>query len=123
MARSLQNRVTMRLLYIDSWSALKVGFVFSLFIAAVVFLFGIVFWVALNVFGIIDLAQSLMSTIVGEEMAKSVLNLNFFNVTFFFLAVALLQIVVISGFCAIWATLVSVATQIVDGWKLTFSSE
>ncbi|WP_158865732.1 DUF3566 domain-containing protein [Leifsonia sp. AG29] len=117
------KRATMRLVYIDFWSALKISFLVSLVVAVVTVVVGLLLWWALDRFGVVHSAQTFLEGIAGSNGAGLVAGLTFPNVMTFTLVVALLEVIVVSALGAILAALFTLAVQVVGGWKVTFGSD
>ena len=117
------KRATMRLVYIDFWSALKMSFLVSLALAAVIVVLALLVWGALDQFGAVKQASDFLESIAGAGGASLVAGLTFPNVMTFTLVVALLEVIVVSALGAIFAALFNLATNVVGGWKVTFGSD
>ena len=117
------KRATMRLVYIDFWSALKMSFLVSLVLAVITVVLALLFWEALDRVGIVKTASDLLESVAGEQGASLVAGLTFPNVMTFTLVVALLEVFVVSALGAIFAALFNLATTAVGGWKVTFGSD
>lgn len=122
-SRKNQKRATMRLVYIDFWSTLKMSFLVSLIIGGITVALTLLAWGGLNRFGAIALAREFLSSIAGDQGAAMIAGLTFPNVLTFTLVVALLEVVVVSVLGAIAAALFNLATAMVGGWKVTFGSD
>lgn len=117
------KRATMRLVYVDFWSALKMSFLVSLIIAGVTVVLTLLLWTALDRFGAVGLATDFLTSVAGAKGAALVSGLTFTNVLTFTLVVALLEVIVVSALGAIFAALFNLATTVVGGWKITFGSD
>ena len=102
-----KKRASMRLVYIDFWSALKMSFLISLVLAVVT----------------VVLTLLVLESIAGAQGAQLVAGLTFGNVMTFTLVVSLLEVIVVSALGAIFAALFNLATNVVGGWKVTFGSD
>ncbi|MFP3466348.1 DUF3566 domain-containing protein [Leifsonia sp. SIMBA_070] len=118
-----KRRATMRLVYIDFWSALKMSFLVSIIVAAITVVIGLLLWYALDKFGVVGAATSFLEDIAGAQGASLVAGLTFPNVMTFTLVVALLEVIVVSALGAIFAALFNLAVHVVGGWKVTFGSD
>jgi ABC-type Fe3+ transport system permease subunit len=118
-----KKRATMRLVYIDFWSALKMSFLVSIIVAAITVVIGLLIWAALERFGAVAAASNFLEDIAGEQGASLVAGLTFPNVMTFTLVVALLEVIVVSALGAIFAALFNLAVHVVGGWKVTFGSD
>lgn len=117
------KRATMRLVYIDFWSALKMSFLVSLILAGITVVLTLIGWGVLDRFGAVASASTFLTSIAGEQGAELVAGLTFPNVLTFTLVVALLEVIVISALGAIFAGLFNLATNVVGGWKVTFGND
>lgn len=117
------KRATMRLVYIDFWSALKMSFLVSLVLAVITVILALLFWEGLDRLGVIKSVSDLLQNIAGDQGTSLVSGLTFANVMTFTLVVALLEVFVVSALGAIFAALFNLATTAVGGWKITFGSD
>ncbi|AGW40592.1 hypothetical protein O159_03770 [Leifsonia xyli subsp. cynodontis DSM 46306] len=117
------KRVSMRLVYIDFWSALKMSFLVSLIVAPFTIVLTLLLWAALERFGALGAASDFLASIAGKKGATLVSDLTFPNVMTFTLVVALLEVIVVSALGAIVAALYNLATNVAGGWKLIFGNE
>jgi hypothetical protein len=123
-ARTKQKkRASMRLVYIDFWSALKMSFLISLVLAAVTVVLALLVWSLLDKLGVVASTSSFLESIAGAQGAALVAGLTFANVMTFTLVVSLLEVIVVSALGAIFAALFNLATNVVGGWKVTFGSD
>ncbi|WP_025156541.1 DUF3566 domain-containing protein [Leifsonia aquatica] len=123
-ARTKQSkRAVMRLVYIDFWSALKISFLVSLIIAAIIVVLALLLWAALDKFGAVGAAHDFLESVAGAQGAQLVSGLTFPNFMTFTLVVALLELIVVSALGAIVAALFNLATTVVGGWKVTFGGD
>jgi hypothetical protein len=123
-ARTKQKkRATMRLVYIDFWSALKMSFLISLVLAVVIVVLTLLLWSVLDKLGLVASMSSFLESIAGAQGAALVSGLTFANVMTFTLVVSLLEVIVVSALGAIFAALFNLATNVVGGWKVTFGSD
>lgn len=118
-----KKRATMRLVYIDFWSALKMSFLVSIIVAAITVALGLGAWWLLDRFGIVGTVSAFLADIAGDQGAALVAGLTFPNVMTFTLVVALLEVIVVSALGAIFAALFNLAVHVVGGWKVTFGSD
>lgn len=118
-----KKRATMRLVYIDFWSALKMSFLVSIIVAAITVALGLGAWWLLDRFGIVGTVSAFLADIAGDQGAALVAGLTFSNVMTFTLVVALLEVIVVSALGAIFAALFNLAVHVVGGWKVTFGSD
>jgi hypothetical protein len=117
------RRATMRLVYVDFWSALKMSFLVSIIVAAITVVLGLLLWAGLEKFGAVAAASSFLESIAGAQGAALVAGLTFPNVMTFTLVVAVLEVIVVSALGAIFAALFNLAVHVVGGWKVTFGSD
>ena len=117
------RRATMRLVYIDFWSALKMSFLVSIIVAAITVLLSLIVWSLMERFGVVASASGFLEDIAGTQGANLVAGLTFPNVMTFTLVVALLEVIVVSALGAIFAALFNLAVHVVGGWKVTFGSD
>ncbi|MBW8871972.1 MAG: DUF3566 domain-containing protein [Leifsonia sp.] len=122
-SKQKKKRATMRLVYVDFWSALKMSFLVSIIVAAITVVIGLALWAALERFGVVATASSFLEDIAGVQGADLVSGLTFPNVMTFTLVVALLEVIVVSALGAIFAALFNLAVHVVGGWKVTFGSD
>ena len=123
-ARTKQKkRATMRLVYIDFWSALKMSFLISIVLAAVTVVLTLLGWSVLDKVGLVGSMSTFLESIAGAQGAALVAGLTFGNVMTFTLVVCLLEVIVVSSLGAIFAALFNLATTVVGGWKVTFGSD
>jgi hypothetical protein len=123
-ARTKQKkRATMRLVYIDFWSALKMSFLISLVLAVVIVVLTLLLWSVLDKLGLVASMSSFLESIAGAQGAALVSGLTFANVMTFTLVVSLLEVIVVSALGAVFAALFNLATNVVGGWKVTFGSD
>jgi len=118
-----KKRATMRLVYIDFWSALKISFLVSIIVAVITVALGLGAWWLLDRFGVVGSVSAFLSDIAGDQGAALVAGLTFSNVMTFTLVVALLEVIVVSALGAIFAALYNLAVHVVGGWKVTFGSD
>ncbi|RDV43102.1 DUF3566 domain-containing protein [Leifsonia sp. ku-ls] len=118
-----KKRATMRLVYIDFWSALKMSFLVSIIVAAITVALGLGAWWLLDRFGVVGTVSAFLADIAGDQGAALVAGLTFSNVMTFTLVVALLEVIVVSALGAIFAALFNLAVHVVGGWKVTFGSD
>lgn len=118
-----KKRATMRLVYIDFWSALKISFLVSIIVAAITVALGLGAWWLLDRFGVVGSVSAFLADIAGDQGAALVAGLTFSNVMTFTLVVALLEVIVVSALGAIFAALYNLAVHVVGGWKVTFGSD
>ena len=121
--KTQKRRATMRLVYVDFWSALKMSFLVSIIVAAITVLLGLLLWSLLDRFGVVASASAFLEDIAGAQGANLVAGLTFPNVMTFTLVVALLEVIVVSALGAIFAALFNLAVHVVGGWKVTFGSD
>lgn len=117
------KRAIMRLVYIDFWSALKMSFLVSLIVAAVIVVIALVVWQVLEKVGAVASMRTFLESVAGAQGASLVAGLTFGNFMTFTLVVALLELIVVTAMGAILAALFNLATHIVGGWKITFGSD
>ena len=117
------RRATMRLVYIDFWSALKMSFLVSIIVAAITVALSLIVWSLMERFGVVASASGFLEDIAGAQGANLVAGLTFPNVMTFTLVVALLEVIVVSALGAIFAALFNLAVHVVGGWKVTFGSD
>ncbi|MGH1550855.1 DUF3566 domain-containing protein [Leifsonia poae] len=117
------RRATMRLVYIDFWSALKMSFLVSIIVAAITMVLGLIVWSLMERFGVVSGVSAFLEDIAGAQGANLVAGLTFPNVMTFTLVVALLEVIVVSALGAIFAALYNLAVHVVGGWKVTFGSD
>jgi len=123
-ARTKQKkRASMRLVYIDFWSALKMSFLISLVLAVVIVALTLLLWSVLDKLGLVSSMSTFLESIAGAQGAALVSGLTFANVMTFTLVVSLLEVIVVSALGAIFAALFNLATNVVGGWKVTFGSD
>jgi ABC-type Fe3+ transport system permease subunit len=122
-ASAQRKRATMRLVYIDFWSALKMSFLVSIIVAAITVLISLLVWSLMERTGIVGTVSSFLEDIAGAQGAGLVAGLTFPNVMTFTLVVALLEVIVVSALGAIFAALFNLAVHVVGGWKVTFGSD
>ena len=118
-----KKRATMRLVYIDFWSALKMSFLVSIIVAAITVALGLGTWWLLDRFGVVGTVSAFLADVAGDQGAALVAGLTFTNVMTFTLVVALLEVIVVSALGAIFAALFNLAVHVVGGWKVTFGSD
>ena len=118
-----KKRATMRLVYIDFWSSLKISFLVSIIVAAITVGVGLGVWWLLDRFGVVGSVSAFLADIAGDQGAALVAGLTFSNVMTFTLVVALLEVIVVSALGAIFAALYNLAVHVVGGWKVTFGSD
>ena len=118
-----KKRATMRLVYVDFWSALKMSFLVSIIVGGITVLLGLLLWAALDRFGVVGAVTSFLEDIAGSQGAALVAGLTFPNVMTFTVVVAVLEIIVVSALGAIAAGLFNLAVHLVGGWKVTFGSD
>jgi len=118
-----KKRATMRLVYIDFWSALKISFLVSIIVAVITVALGLGAWWLLDRFGVVGSVSAFLADIAGDQGAALVAGLTFSNVMTFTLVVALLEVIVVSALGAIFAALYNLAVHVVGGWKVTFGSD
>ncbi|WP_374009625.1 DUF3566 domain-containing protein [Leifsonia sp. LS-T14] len=121
--KAQKRRATMRLVYIDFWSALKMSFLLSIIVAAITVVISLLVWSLMDKFGVVGAATSFLEDIAGAQGASLVAGLTFPNVMTFTLVVALLEVIVVSALGAIFAALFNLAVHVVGGWKVTFGSD
>ncbi|WP_431218775.1 DUF3566 domain-containing protein [Leifsonia xyli] len=121
--KTQKRRATMRLVYIDFWSALKMSFLVSIIVAAITVVISLLVWSLMERFGVVASATSFLEDIAGAQGANLVAGLTFGNVMTFTLVVALLEVIVVSALGAIFAALFNLAVHVVGGWKVTFGSD
>jgi hypothetical protein len=121
--RKQKKRATMRLVYVDFWSALKMSFLVSIIVGGITVLLGLLLWAALDRFGVVGAVTSFLEDIAGSQGAALVAGLTFSNVMTFTVVVAVLEIIVVSALGAISAALFNLAVHVVGGWKVTFGSD
>ncbi|SEH67230.1 MULTISPECIES: DUF3566 domain-containing protein [unclassified Leifsonia] len=118
-----KKRATMRLVYVDFWSALKMSFLVSIIVGGITVLLGLLLWAALDRFGVVGAVTSFLEDIAGSQGAALVAGITFPNVMTFTVVVAVLEIIVVSALGAISAALFNLAVHVVGGWKVTFGSD
>ena len=118
-----KKRASMRLVYIDFWSALKMSFLISLVLAVIIIVLTLLLWSVLERLGLVASMSSFLESIAGAQGAALVSGLTFANVMTFTLVVSLLEVIVVSALGAILAALFNLATNVVGGWKVTFGSD
>ncbi|WP_429625261.1 DUF3566 domain-containing protein, partial [Staphylococcus aureus] len=75
-ARTKQKkRATMRLVYIDFWSALKMSFLVSLVLAVVIVALPLLAWSVLDKVGVVGSMSSFLESIAGAQGASLVAGL------------------------------------------------
>jgi hypothetical protein len=121
--KAQRRRATMRLVYVDFWSALKMSFLVSIIVAAITVVASLLLWSLLDRFGVVASASTFLEDIAGAQGANLVAGLTFPNVMTFTLVVALLEVIVVSALGAIFAALFNLAVHVVGGWKVTFGSD
>ena len=121
--KAKKRRATMRLVYIDFWSALKMSFLVSIIVAAITVVISLLVWSLMERSGVVSAASGFLEDIAGAQGANLVSGLTFPNVMTFTLVVALLEVIVVSALGAIFAALFNLAVHVVGGWKVTFGSD
>ncbi|MFF1634572.1 DUF3566 domain-containing protein [Leifsonia sp. NPDC058248] len=117
------NRVTMHLVYIDFWSAVKLSFLVALCVAAVTIVVALLAWNLLERTGIIDSVRSLFTDIAGDNGSALFAGLNFQSVLSYTLVVALLELIVVTALGAIVAALFNLASRMTGGAKVGFGKD
>ncbi|GAA1440399.1 DUF3566 domain-containing protein [Leifsonia poae] len=124
MARTrIDKRVTMRLVYIDFWSSLKLSFLVSLCVAAVTILVALLGWSVLDKTGIITSARVLFTDIGGDRATDLFAGLTFQGVLSFTLVVALLELIVVTALGAVFAALFNLASRVTGGARVKFANK
>ena len=67
-----KKRATMRLVYVDFWSALKMSFLVSIIVGGITVLLGLLLWAALDRFGVVSSVTSFLEDIAGSQGAALV---------------------------------------------------
>lgn len=114
---------TMRMVYIDFWSALKLSFLVGLVVAVITVIVMMLLWSLMDKIGLVGTLRDFLQSIGGASSAGMLANLTFSNVLTFTLVVALLELIVVAALGAIFAALFNLATRVVGGWKVTFGSD
>jgi len=114
---------TMRMVYVDFWSALKLSFLVGFVVALITVIISLLLWSLLDKIGLVSTLRDFLQSIGGASSASVLANLTFGNVLTFTLVVALLELFVVSALGAIFAALFNLATRVVGGWKVTFGSD
>ena len=114
---------TMRMVYVDFWSALKLSFLVGFVVALITVIISLLLWSLLDKIGLVSTLRDFLQSIGGASSAGVLANLTFGNVLTFTLVVALLELFVVSALGAIFAALFNLATRVVGGWKVTFGSD
>ena len=122
-ARTKARQVTMRLVYIDFWSTLKLSFLVALCVAAVTVVLTFIGWNLLDRTGLISSVTNLLTDIAGSKGTAMLSGLNFQSVMTFTLVIALLQLFVVTALGAIFAALFNLATMVTGGAKVRFGNK
>jgi uncharacterized membrane protein len=114
---------TMRMVYVDFWSALKLSFLVGFVVAVMTVVVMLLLWSLLDRVGLVATLRDFLQSIGGASSASVLANLTFSNVLTFTLVVALLELIVVSALGAIFAALFNLAARVVGGWRVTFGSD
>ncbi|WP_223691974.1 DUF3566 domain-containing protein [Leifsonia poae] len=123
MAARKDKQVTMRLVYIDFWSSLKLSFLVAIVVAALTMLISFLGWTVLDKTGLVDTVSTLLTDIAGSKGSALVSGLTFSSVMTFALVIALLQLIVVTALGAIFAALFNLASRVTGGAKVRFGNK
>jgi hypothetical protein len=118
-----KKRVTLRLVFVDAWSSVKLAFLVALALAAVTVVITFFGWNLLASTGLLGSARSLLTDIAGAQGSSLLDGMTFESVMAFTGVVALLELIIVSALGAVFAALFNLAVRVVGGAKVGFGSD
>ena len=121
-AKAAAKQVRLRLVYIDFWVVLKLGFLVGLALAVVQVVATFLVYTVLSATGVFDRIASLVDDVAGGAVDFATL-MSLPNVMGFTIVTAILLIVVVSALAAVAAVLYNIAVKITGGLLLGFTND
>ena len=116
------KQVRLKLVYIDFWSALKLGFLVSV-IGAVIFLVAVLLiWLVLNTTGVIGKINDLFVEVLNDDTFDLTGTLALGPVMGFAAVIGVLNVVVGTALSAIFALLYNLSVRITGGLLVGFTN-
>jgi hypothetical protein len=121
--RKKKKRVTLRLVFVDAWSSVKLAFLVAFVLAAVTVVIAFFGWSLLASTGLLGSARSLLTDIAGAQGSSLLDGMTFESVMAFTGVVALLELIIVTALGAVFAALFNLAVRVVGGAKVGFGSD
>jgi hypothetical protein len=121
--RTKGKRVTLLLVFVDGWSAVKMAFLVALAVGAVTVLLAFLAWSLLASTGLVETARGFLRDIAGAQGSALLDGLNLQSVMAFTGVVALLEVLVVTALGGVVATLFNLAVRMTGGAKVSFSND
>ncbi|WP_431278193.1 DUF3566 domain-containing protein [Leifsonia poae] len=118
-----KKRVTLRLVFIDAWSSVKLAFLVALALAAVTMVVTFFAWSLLASTGLLDTARSLLTDIAGAQGSSLLDGMTFNSVMAFTGVVSLLELIIVTALGAVFAALFNLAVRVTGGAKVGFGND
>jgi hypothetical protein len=115
------KQVRLKLVYIDFWSAVKLGFLVTICLGIATIVLSVLVWIILNVTGIFGSLDGLLGDILGETFSIAE-TFSLVSVALFSFVVAIVNIVVGTALSAVVALLYNLSVRITGGLLVGFTN-
>jgi hypothetical protein len=120
--KAVSKQVRLRLVYIDFWSVVKLGFLTGICVGIIQVVVVVMIWVLLNTFGVFDTVSGVLGPIINNDAFNITTLLPLNQLTLFAVVVAVLNIVLGTALGAIAAVLYNFAAKITGGLLVGFQN-
>lgn len=120
--RPIGKQVRLRLVYVDYWSVLKLGFLVGVVLAVVQMVAATLVYLLLFLTGLLASVASLVSDVSGGALDVGML-VSLPSVLLFILITSALNVVVISALAAVGAVIYNIAVRISGGILVGFTND
>jgi len=120
--KAVSKQVRLRLVYIDFWSVVKLGFLTGICVGIIEVVVVVMIWVLLNTFGVFDTVSGVLGPIINNDSFNITTLLPLNQLTLFAVIVAVLNIVLGTALGAIAAVLYNFAARITGGLLVGFQN-
>lgn len=117
------RRVRMTISRVDPWSALKLSFLLSVALGAMIVIASIVLWFVLDAMHVWSQVDELLVTLNSEPLLKLGQFMEFGRVVSFSVVVGVIEIVLFTALGTILALLYNVVAMLVGGLHITVTDE
>ena len=116
------KQVRLKLVYIDSWSAVKFSFLIAVSLGIVLVVAVVLIWVVLNSTGIFGDLDSILKDVLGDPTFSVTTSVSLTQVALFAIVIAVLNVVVGTALGAIASMLYNFSVRITGGLLVGFTN-
>lgn len=116
------KQVRLKLVYIDFWSAVKLGFLVTICLGIVTVVLSVLVWIVLSVTGIFGALDGTLGDILGDDSFSIADTFSLVGVALFAVIVAIVNIVVGTALSAVAAILYNLSVRLTGGLLVGFTN-